>query len=73
MSELRVVPQSDGRTHYSSDFARGARVHVDGDKSLVAVVCGHQFRENYSTCEISWFVNGDLKTQCVEEWRLSRA
>lgn len=62
-----------GETIFKSKFARGCRIHIDGDKSITATACGHQFREHYAIVECSWFCNGDLKTAWVEEWRLSPA
>jgi hypothetical protein len=61
------------RAHFVSSFGRGDTVHIDGDSSIKATVCAHLFRENFITVECSWFSNGALQTQWIEEWRLSPA
>jgi len=53
----------------TSRFARGDRVVIDRDKSLVATVTAHLFRADYQTVEISYVHNGDVKTAWIEEWR----
>lgn len=55
---------------FKSEFLRGSKVHIDGDRD-VAVVTAHLFRCNSAQVEVSWFAAGDLKTQWIEEWRLT--
>jgi hypothetical protein len=55
-----------------TDYAFGERVHIDGDRDLVAVVTGFCWRKQAHEVEVSWFCNGDLKTVWVADWRLSR-
>ncbi len=58
---------------FVSKFKCGAKVHIDGDQSIVATVTAHMFRDDRSQLECSWVLNGDLKTHWIEEWRLSHA
>jgi hypothetical protein len=47
--------------------------NIDGDDSISATVTGHMFRDAYASVECSWFVNGNLTTLWIDDWRLSHA
>lgn len=48
-----------------------ARVHIDGDKSITAVVIGFLVRTQGSQYEVAWFSNGAHHTAWVDEFRLT--
>jgi hypothetical protein len=60
-------------TAFTSRFAIGDRVYIDGDKDLVAVVVGHWFSDGGTEkVSVSWVSNAELKEEWVAHWRLGR-
>lgn len=58
----------------TTKFSPRDRVHIDGCRSLVAVITAVQWRnEQHVAYEVSWVVDGDSKCVLIEEWRLSPA
>jgi hypothetical protein len=61
-----------------SNFDIGERVHIDGDRSISAVVTAVTFRGNGLPSEhqvvltVAWFVNGGLHEHAIEDWRVTR-
>lgn len=60
---------------FHSDWAFGARVHIDEDLSFTAVVTGLIFRPGmqYPAVEVSWMHDGRPFTGVFDAWRLSDA
>jgi len=50
-----------------------ARVHIDNDASITAVVLGYLVRAQGDQYEVAWFNNGSHHTAWVDGFRLSRA
>lgn len=63
------------RSRLTSRFELNQHVMIDGDRSMVGVVTGFQFRGFTTpfTVEVSYFHSGEQKTPWIEEWRLSSA
>jgi hypothetical protein len=63
-----------------SMFDLGERVHIDGDRSISAVVVAVTFRGNnvpddeqhQVVLTVAWFVNGGLHEHAIEDWRVTR-
>jgi hypothetical protein len=53
-------------------FEFEARVHIDGDKSIVAVVTAFMISVDGLQVRVEWFANGDAKSAWIGERRLSR-
>lgn len=70
---LQAAKERDASCTFRSQFARGDKVICDGAHEIVMTVTAHLFRESYVQIEVSFIANSDLKTQWVEEWRLSNA
>lgn len=59
---------------FKSKFATGARVNIDNDKSISAVIVSVVFvTKTTHYYNVEWFSNGCLYTGKIEEWRLSKA
>jgi len=57
---------------YEAKFDVHTKVHIDGDRSIAAVVVAILF-ENYGVSyKLNWFNNGELKEAWVAEPRLSK-
>lgn len=54
-------------------FYFGDRVHVDGCRSVEAVVVGLRAFTTGSQSLISWWSDGRMCTEWVDEWRLGAA
>jgi hypothetical protein len=61
------------RSQLDTPFSFGARVLIDGDRSVVAVVTGFLWRSTICTIEVSWMNSGAVQTAWLEQWRLSEA
>lgn len=53
-------------------FEFGAKVNIDGDKSIQGVVIGICLYPHGIQVEVSWFNNGECRSAWFADWRLSR-
>ena len=54
-------------------FEIGQRVHIDGDRSITAVVVGATWRSIGMYIDISWVNDGSMHFESVNDWRLTPA
>lgn len=54
----------------TSVYNFGDRVHIDGDRSIAAIVVGLRFHAHDYLCEVSWWRDGSLELAWVDQWRL---
>lgn len=57
-------------------FRIGEPVHIDGDKSITAIVTGLMAEGEdgqHHSIRVAWVHNGDTKEVWLQEWRLDRA
>lgn len=52
-------------------FEPGAKVHIDGDKSITAIVTAVIWRNGYVQGECSWFAQAVLQSAWIDVDRLS--
>lgn len=58
---------------YDIPFSIEDRVHIDGDKSITAVVIGVLFRRQGFQLEVAWFNGGSHRTAWIDLFRLTSA
>lgn len=59
-----------GQRVFSSPFAIGDRVYIDGDDSFAATVTALCFRNENPEAEVAWLANHESKTAWLPVWRL---
>jgi hypothetical protein len=60
-------------TTWRSAYHLGEEVHIDGDRSLRAIVTGVLFRNSSPSYELSWVHNGTSCSAWVEPYRVTGA
>ena len=74
MSEPDLTATIDSDNHaFPAIFDIGDRVHIDGEKDIVATVVGMLFRAHGVEVECSWLHNGSMQTAWVAAFRLKVA
>lgn len=59
---------------FTSRFAIGDRVRIDGHSDMIAVVTGNLWRgDNWHEVEVSWINAGAMQTSWMPPWRLDLA
>jgi hypothetical protein len=62
-----------GRVLVEVEHPIGSKVHIDGDKSITAMVTGVLFYGYGALYEVSWFNEGVVETEKLDTFRLERA
>lgn len=57
---------------FVSRFQIGDLVAIDGDKDLRARVIGVLFRHAHVEYQVSWLINGEVRSAWVDSFRLER-
>ena len=57
-----------------TEFELGDRVHIDGDESITATICGIEVRgnANYLRYDVNWFYAGGVNNAWFMEQRLTK-
>ena len=58
-------------TTFNAPFSFGTRVRVDGKTGIEGVVTGYLIYPQISEVKVSWFANGDSKSDWFAEWRVA--
>ena len=62
-----------GKRKFSTKFALGEKVNIDGDTSIAAVITGICIYEYAPVYDLSWFNEGVAETEKFDEFRLTTA
>ncbi len=60
-------------TTFTSRFAIGDRVIIDGDAGIIARVIGIRFFTIGCDCLVAWMADGAHHEKGIDEWRLEPA
>lgn len=58
---------------FSSRFALGDKVTIDGDASIRATVIGFAFYAHVEQVQCAWFANGSAQEAWINEFRIEAA